>query len=122
VITTNVCSSCEETVYYENAEYVHGDHFCPSCYRRQCYFCEECEENQFNDDPCHCEDNRYPDEDTGLLSDQTEVELQYHGVDNTSPIFEETMGTEIEAEARSDYAVYDLVEEINNIFIEIEKI
>ena len=62
----NVCSSCHDTIYYEDAEYVHGDHFCPTCYRRQCYFCEDCEENQFNDDPCSCEDQRYPDEDTGL--------------------------------------------------------
>jgi hypothetical protein len=109
----NSCSSCCETVYHEDIEYVHGDSFCPSCYSRQCYYCEECEEAQFNDDPCSCEDNRYPDEDTGLLSDQTEVELQYHGIDTST---EETMGLEIETEARSDYAVYDLVQEINDIF------
>jgi hypothetical protein len=61
----------------DDAEHVHGDSYCPTCFRRQCYYCEHCEENQFNDDPCSCEDERYPDEDTGLLSDQTEVELQY---------------------------------------------
>ena len=110
------CISCDSTVHLDDIEHVHGDTYCYTCFRRQCYFCEHCEENQFNDDPCSCEDERYPDEDTGLLSDQTEVELQYHGVDTTSTVVEETMGTEIEAEARSDYAVYDLVEEINNIF------
>jgi hypothetical protein len=52
----------------------------------------------------------------GCYAINTEVELQYYGVDTTSTVVEETMGTEIEAEARTDYAVYDLVQEINDIF------
>ena len=111
------CISCDSTTYYDDVEHVHGDSYCPSCYRRQCYYCEDCDSNQFNDDPCSCEDDRdYADEDTGLLCDSTKVELQYYGVDTTSTVVEETMGTEIETEARTDYAVYDLVQEINDIF------
>jgi hypothetical protein len=52
------CISCDSTIYYEDVEHVHGDSYCPSCFRRQCYYCEDCEENQFNDDPCSCEDER----------------------------------------------------------------
>jgi hypothetical protein len=38
------CISCDSTTYYEDVEHVHGDSYCPSCYRRQCYYCEDCEE------------------------------------------------------------------------------